>query len=273
MTVCTVTLALSIVAPAYNEESCIEEFVEETCRTVGQLGLPYELICVDDGSTDRTGALLLALRDRWSSLRPCTLDGHHGQSAALWAGIAMARGEIIVLMDSDLQNDPADVAVLLARLRVGDDHCVVGVRRVRRDGWLRRVSSRLANRVALLITGCPVTDAGCGLKAARADVLRSLPFFRGAHRFIPTLIGGAGGRVVEVDVNHRPRPRGRSKYGHGLGRTWSALADALGVRWMTSRRLRFAVSEPAARLSPASPRQQDREEHDQQEGRWTAGSF
>src|SRR3954463_8022826 len=188
MTVCIMTVALSIVAPTWNEESCIDEFVEETCQTVGQLGLPYELICVDDGSTDRTGALLLALRDRRPSLRPCTLDGHHGQSAALWAGIAMARGAVIVLMASDLQTAPADVAVLLARLRLGDDHCVVGVRRVRRDGWLRRLSSRLANRVALLITGCPVTDAGCGLKVARADVLRRLPFFRGAHRFIATLI-------------------------------------------------------------------------------------
>jgi glycosyltransferase involved in cell wall biosynthesis len=256
------TLRISVVAPAYNEAACIEEFVAETSQAMEWLGVPYELVCVDDASSDATPEVLGALRAAFPALRVLRLDAHHGQSAALWAGIRAARGEVIALMDSDLQNDPGDIGTLVAALGRGTD-CVVGVRRIRRDSWIRRWSSRIANWMGRRITGHAVTDAGCGLKVCRSELLRRVPFFRGAHRFISCLVAAEGGRVLELPVNHRPRPRGRSKYGHGLGRTLVALADALGVRWMERRKLRFAVREAAAPGEVAAAEERKR---------WMAGS-
>ena len=230
---------LSVVAPAYDEAETIGAFVEEVCQRLDALGRPYELVCVDDGSADRTPEILRSLRERHPALRPLALDAHEGQSAAIAAGVRASRGEFIALMDADLQNDPADIAEMLRRVQATEGcDCVVGVRTARRDNWLRRLSSRLANRVAQAITGVAVRDAGCGLKLCRADILKQVPFFRGAHRFLPTLIQMEGGRVVEMTVNHRPRLGGRSKYGSGLGRARVALRDALGVKWLMDRKIR-----------------------------------
>jgi dolichol-phosphate mannosyltransferase len=229
---------LSVVAPAFDEEECIDAFVEETCGVLDGLGLIYELICVDDASSDGTPERLAALRARFPRLRPVRLERHGGQSAALAAGVRLTRGRIIVLMDADLQNDPADIAGLLAQVEgPASPDCAAGVRAVRRDRWLRRTSSRVANWIGWVVTGDPFRDAACGLKVCRADVLKRVPFFRGAHRFVPHLVRAMGGLVVEVPVNHRPRPRGRSKYGHGLGRALVAWRDAFGVRWLKDRAL------------------------------------
>jgi dolichol-phosphate mannosyltransferase len=242
--------ALSVVAPAFNEEEGIEQFVAEVCGELDGFGCTYELICVDDGSTDSTRARLSALCVRFPSLRPVKLDGHYGQSAALAGGIELARGEIIVLIDADLQNDPRDIARLVGVLDAHCD-CVVGVRVRRRDNWLRRLSSRVANWMSRRITREEFSDAGCGLKVCRAPLLKQVPMFRGAHRFFGPLIKQCGGHVKELQVNHRPRMRGQSKYGHGLGRTFTALRDALGVRWLGDRKLRYRVAELAASDAPA----------------------
>ena len=236
---------VSIVAPAFNEQESIEDFVIEVCRTFDASQQPYELICVDDGSTDQTSRVLSGLQARFGRLRLAAFERNHGQSAALAAGVALARGRYIALTDSDLQNDPADIVrlldMLLADTRVD---CLVGVRAQRRDSWLRRISSKIANAVGRWITQAPVRDGACGLKVCRAELLKRVAFFRGAHRFLATLVALEGGRVQEIEVNHRPRLKGESKYGSGLGRTFVALRDALGVRWMMDRRLRYTLKTP-----------------------------
>jgi dolichol-phosphate mannosyltransferase len=259
--------ALSVVAPAFNEQESIEDFVVEMCQHLDALPLrgastgvapagvapagvaspalartTYELICVDDGSSDQTFAHLQELQRRFPRLRPVALDCNHGQSAALAAGVAVARGEIIALIDADLQNDPADVGRLLALLQSNADvDCYVGVRAKRQDNWLRRISSRIANRIGRWITGEYVKDAACGLKVSRAPLLKQVTFFRGAHRFLATLVRLEGGTVREIDVNHRARAKGQSKYGSGLGRTFVALRDAFGVRWLKDRKIRYRL--------------------------------
>jgi glycosyltransferase involved in cell wall biosynthesis len=263
--------ALSVVAPAFNEQESIEDFVVEMCQHLDTLAAPggssvaanalvanaalanaavaeretYEVICVDDGSSDQTFARLLELQQRFPRLRPVALDRNHGQSAALAAGVSVARGEIIALIDSDLQNDPADVGRLFALLQSNTDvDCYVGVRAKRRDTWLRRVSSKIANSIGRWITGEHIKDAACGLKVSRATLLKRVTFFRGAHRFLATLVRLEGGTVHEIDVNHRPRAKGESKYGSGLGRTFIALRDAFGVRWLKDRKIRYKLESP-----------------------------
>lgn len=235
---------LSVIAPAFDEQACIRPFVIEVCETLDAAGESYELVCVDDGSSDATAAILGSLRAEFPALRVLVLDRHQGQSAALAAGIAASRGEIVALIDCDLQNDPADISTMMALI---DDNgaydCVVGVRARRHDGWLRRIISRVANGLAARITRHRFRDGACGLKVCRGALLRRIPFFRGAHRFVPTLVALEGARVVEMEVNHRARAAGRSKYGNGLAWALGALRDALGVRWLADRRVRAAVRE------------------------------
>jgi dolichol-phosphate mannosyltransferase len=236
---------VSIVAPAFNEQESIEDFVVEVCRNLDASHEPYELICVDDGSTDQTSLVLIQLSARFPALRLAAFERNHGQSAALAAGVTLARGRYIALTDSDLQNDPADIVRLLGMLlRNAGVDCMVGVRAQRRDSWLRRISSKIANAVGRWITRAPVRDAACGLKVCRAEFLKRVTFFRGAHRFLATLVALEGGRVEELEVNHRPRLKGESKYGSGLGRTFVALRDAFGVRWMMDRRIRYTLKAP-----------------------------
>lgn len=235
---------ISVIAPAFDEEDCIERFVAEVYRAMESTGRRFELLCVNDGSSDGTAHRLQELGARFSRLRPLSLDQHHGQSAALAAGIAQSRGGLLVLMDADLQNDPSDIATLLELMeRQPGLAGVAGVRVSRCDNWIRRVSSAVANRCAGVITGDRVQDAGCGLKVFRAPALKRVRFFAGAHRFLPTLVRMEGGRVIEVPVSHRPRQHGRSKYGLGLGRTLTAMRDALGVRWLMERRHDVRISD------------------------------
>jgi dolichol-phosphate mannosyltransferase len=229
---------LSLVAPAHDEEECIEEFLVEVHGVLGALGVSFEIICIDDGSTDQTLKALDRMKPRIPELRVLALENRQGQSAALAAGVQAARGTVIALIDSDLQNDPADLERLL---QVLEDQplvqAVVGRRRVRIDPWIRRWSSVIANRMAAWMVEEPGCDAGCGLKVFRSALLKGIRPFRGMHRFLVPLARLEGALVVEVDVNHRPRRLGRSKYGSGLSRASAALCDALGVRWMQSRRL------------------------------------
>jgi len=235
---------LSLVAPVYNERECIEEFVREADLELEKLGRSYEIVCVDDGSQDGSREVLVGLKPRFPALRVVGLERNCGQSAAFAAGVQFARGALIALMDADLQNDPADIPRLLAVLEGPErPDCVAGCRAARRDNWLRRLSSRIANRVRIWITHDPVRDTGCSLKLFRAEYLKRVKFYRGMHRFLTTLIRMEGGTVREVDVHHRPRPKGTPKYGHGLGRTFTALRDAFAVRWMQSRCLRYKAEE------------------------------
>jgi len=231
---------LSIVVPAYDEAPSLRTLHREIGEALAKLGRPWELVWVDDGSTDATLAVMRELAAEDPRVRVVALDGNHGQSAALDAGFRRARGEVLATLDADLQNDPADLPRLLTALDRAD--VVNGVRQGRRDGWVRRVSSRIANRFRNWATGDAVTDVGCSLRVMRAEYVRRVKLFRGLHRFLPTLLRMEGARVTELPVSHRPRVHGRSKYGIG-NRLFAGLHDVFAVRWMQSRVLRYRVVE------------------------------
>ncbi len=222
---------VSVVIPVYNEAESLGPLFAELGAALDALDRPAEIVAVDDGSTDDSFATLLGLRASQPRLRIVRLARNYGQTAALAAGLEHARGPIVVSLDADLQNDPADIPRLLAALR--DDVDVVnGWREPRRDPWLtRRLPSQLANRLISLVTGTSLHDYGCTLRAMRASVARELRLYGEMHRFIPALAADLGARVVEVRVNHRPRTMGRSKY--GLSRTLRVVLDLLTVKFLS----------------------------------------
>lgn len=233
---------VSIVVPAHNEAESLETLAGEIRRAMdgGPGGPAYELLFVDDGSTDRTPAVLRRLAEADGRVRVVRQRRRAGQSAALDAGFRRARGAVVVTLDADLQNDPADIPRLLSELPGYDLVC--GVRTRRRDDWLRRASSRIANGVRNRLTDERIADVGCSLKAYRAEVLNRVPMYDGMHRFLPTLMRLAGARVKEVPVGHRPRLHGETKYGVG-NRLWKGLADLAAVRWMQRRWIDRGLSE------------------------------
>jgi glycosyltransferase involved in cell wall biosynthesis len=193
---------------------------------------------VDDGSTDGTREALLALQPRYPALRVLRFRRNAGQSAAFLAGFEAARGEVVVTLDADLQNNPADIPRLLRELEGKD--AVLGVRAKRRDSFLRRASSRVANAVRRAATGDGLTDVGCSLKAVRREHLVDLPRFDGVHRFFGTLLVWKGVRLVEVPVDHRPRRAGRAKY-NLRNRAFRTLLDLLAMRWLRARTVRYEI--------------------------------
>ena len=236
----TADLDLSVVLPVHNEAESLPLLWQELADVLARGGWSAEVIFVDDGSTDGSGAFLRALCARDPRVRLVRLQGNHGLSAAMDAGLRRARGQVIVTMDSDLQNDPRDIDTLLAALEGWD--AVTGWRRDRHDSWLKRMSSRIGNSVRNLVMRDTVRDSACSLRAMRRHCLADLPRFRGFHRFIPNLLRLAGHRVLEVPVNHRPRRHGVSHYGV-RNRVWTASQDLLAVRWMKAHRLRYDAEE------------------------------
>lgn len=231
---------ISLVIPLFNEEENLPVLAAEIREALEPLGRSYEVLFVDDGSTDGSPEVLRRLAREDPLVRIVRQRRNAGQSAALDAGFRFARGEIVVTLDADLQNDPADVPRLLAAL--ADCDVVAGVRLARQDDWVRRVSSRIANAVRNRMTHESITDIGCTLKAFRAESLRRIPMFTGMHRFLPTLLKMEGARVVEIPVHHRPRLHGQPKYGIG-NRIWRALVDLFAVRWMQTRWIDRRISE------------------------------
>jgi glycosyltransferase involved in cell wall biosynthesis len=223
---------LSIVIPVYNEEENVEPLVREITAAMNPLAKSYEIIIVDDGSGDRTFAILAGLRRRTPNLRAIGLRRNFGQTAALAAGMTHARGEIVVLMDGDGQNDPADIPAMLAELDRGAD-LVCGWRFERRDAFLsRRLPSLMANRLISWATRVKLHDYGCTLKAMRREVAAHLKLYGEMHRFIPAIAYERGARIAEMKVHHRPRLRGSTKY--GIGRTFRVILDLLTVKFLIS---------------------------------------
>ena len=231
---------ISIVIPAYNESENLVPLWEELRSTLVTLKRSFEVIIVDDGSRDATLDVLRSIRRAAPELRILRFGSNSGQTAAFLAGFAAARGDVVVTLDADRQNDPADIASLLARIPEYD--AAVGFRARRRDSWVRLASSRVANAVRNALSGDDIIDTGCTLKAFRRECLDELPRFSGMHRFFPTLIRMRGFRVCQLPVGHRPRVAGRSKYGIG-NRVFRAFHDLLAVRWMKSRRIHYTVTE------------------------------
>ncbi len=222
--------ALSVVVPVFNEEESRPLLHPEIVAALEGRGEEFEILYVDDGSTDGSARILRSLAGSDRRVRRVSLRRNFGQTAALAAGFDLARGETVVTMDADLQNDPADIPALLARIREGFD-IVSGWRRQRRDTFLtRRLPSALANRLLRRMTGVPIHDSGCTLKAYRSNLLRRLPLYAEMHRFLPALGAFAGARVTEVEVGHRPRRFGRSKY--GITRTFRVVLDLMTVKML-----------------------------------------
>jgi dolichol-phosphate mannosyltransferase len=224
---------ISVVVPVFNEEENMSILQSELHAAL--TGLDYEIIFVDDGSSDRTAAKI----ENSPQIRSLRFEKNTGQSAAIYAGLNAARGATIVLIDGDLQNDPADIPKLLAEISRGAD-LVCGYRARRQDTLSKRLTSRIANFVRSRYTKDGVRDTGCTLKAMRRECVGALVPFKGMHRFIPALVKNAGYRLVEVPVSHRPRRFGKSKYGLG-NRALRATIDMFGVRWLLSRQLNYRI--------------------------------
>jgi glycosyltransferase involved in cell wall biosynthesis len=220
---------ISVVIPVYNEVDNVRDLHAELTAALEPLGRPYEILLVDDGSKDGTVPLLLAIERDDPRVRVIRLRRNFGQTAAFSAGFDHARGDVIVTSDGDLQNDPRDIPALLARLDEGFD-MVCGWRRKRQDSFSRVLPSRIANGLISWSTGVHLHDYGCSLKAIRADVVKGLRLYGEMHRFIPAVASWMGVSVDEMEVNHRPRMRGSSKY--GIGRTVRVMLDLFTVKFM-----------------------------------------
>ena len=223
-------LNLSVVVPLYNEEESLPHLVEQLLSALRTTDEAFELVLVDDGSSDRTAKVLAKLSAEVPEVVAVLLRKNYGQTAAMAAGFDVAGGEVIVSLDGDLQNDPADIPMLLAKLREGYD-LVSGWRHQRQDAALqRKLPSRIANRLIGQVTGVRLHDYGCSLKAYRREVLSDMRLYGELHRFLPALAFIEGARITEVKVNHRARQFGSSKY--GIDRTFRVLMDLLTVWFM-----------------------------------------
>ncbi len=229
----------SIIIPVYNEQESLDALHGELMDVVRALGAESEVIYVDDGSTDRSRQMLEGFIAKDPVVRAVLLDRNRGQSTALVAGFRAARGEFIITMDADLQNNPADIVRLLPWLEQAD--VVNGRRAKRNDSWVRKISSRIGNGFRNWLTRETVSDVGCSLRIVRAAFLKDVPFFRGMHRFLPTLLRMQGARVVEVPVTHRPRFAGQAKYGI-RNRLFVGFVDVFGVCWLQRRKIEYSAT-------------------------------
>ncbi|MEK6601233.1 MAG: glycosyltransferase family 2 protein [Candidatus Binatota bacterium] len=223
---------LSVVVPVYNEEESLEPLIGEIRLALEPLGKSYELIVVDDGSTDGTYALLSRLHKAERRIKVLRFKRNFGQTAAIAAGLAYAQGEVVVAMDGDGQNDPKDIPALLEKLDEGYD-LVSGWRSPRRDPlWRRQLPSLMANGLISWLTQVKLHDYGCTLKAIRREVAKELKLYGEMHRFIPAIAYERGARITEIKVHHRPRQRGKSKY--GIARTFRVILDLVTVKFLMS---------------------------------------
>jgi glycosyltransferase involved in cell wall biosynthesis len=224
-------MTLSIVIPLYNEEENIRELHEKLKKTLDSLKKEYEILFIDDGSTDKTLSILEEIQEQDKRVLILSLRRNFGQTAAFAAGFDFARGDVICTMDGDLQNDPADIPKLLELMK--DNDLVSGWRKKRKDPFLtRRLPSRIANWLISNVTGVKLHDYGCSLKAYRRDVIKNLKLYGEMHRFIPAVASWYGVRIAEVETVHYPRLKGRSKY--GISRTIKVVLDLITVKFLQS---------------------------------------
>lgn len=224
--------AVSILVPLFNEEESIGPLWQAIRVAMDEARLDYELLLVDDGSSDGTWNICCALASHEPRIRAIRFRRNFGQTPAMAAGIEHARGQVIVTMDGDLQNDPRDIPALVARLDEGYD-LVVGWRYDRKDRMIsRKIPSRIANWLIGKVTGIPIKDNGCSLKAYRAALIKSVPLYSEMHRFIPAMARMSGARIAEMKVQHHPRRFGTSKY--GISRTWRVLLDLVGIKTLSA---------------------------------------
>lgn len=235
------SIDLSLILPVYNEEKCIVSTIEEAHQVLSSLPYQFEILAVDDGSVDRTNAVLRGLLQKIDQLRVLTLNPNSGQSAAFGVGFRYSKGCVIVVMDSDGQNDPADIPQLLDGLENHDVCC--GYRINRQDPLSKTIGGKLANKVRDYVLKDGIIDTGCSLKAFKAHIVRDLPMLEvleGMHRFLPNLAKMKGASINQIPVRHRPRLTGQSKYTN-LKRLSQTIWDLWAVKWMQKRYRRFDV--------------------------------
>ncbi|MGH9353145.1 MAG: glycosyltransferase family 2 protein [Terriglobia bacterium] len=251
MTEPTRHISLSLVIPVFNEAENIQPLAALLKTTLVGFSEAAEILFVDDGSTDATLSELRRAQESDPRIRILRFRINLGQTAAMEAGFHHARGEAVVTLDGDLQNDPADIPGLVEKLKDWDVVCGVRVRR--QDSWLKRISSRIANGFRNWATGDDIVDTGCTLKAFRAERVRSLKLYRGMHRFLPTLLKMRGCRVLQVPVSHHPRRAGKTKYGT-WGRLVKGLQDLYAVRWMKKNWIDYDGKLDIFENSPEDPK-------------------
>ena len=231
---------ISVVVPVYNEEENLPILISKLVEVLGPLGKTYEMIFVDDGSKDRSREILKGMMSTYPQIRILGFKYNCGETAAGAAGLQEARGDIVFTIDADLQNDPQDIPVMLEYLKEYD--MVTGWRQKREDTWVKRKTSRMANRIRNRLSGESIRDSGCTFRAYRRECLQNLKLYKGMHRFMPTLVKMEGFRVIEIPIAHHPRQFGVSKY-TTWNRMWRALVDLLAVRWMKSRHIHYEIEE------------------------------
>lgn len=222
-------MRLSIILPIYNEVGSIEELYREIKEVVDRLGISYEMIAINDGSTDRSYEIIEKIAKSDKNFKVISFSKNYGQTAAISAGLDVAQGEILMPMDSDLQNNPYDIPNFLRLINEGYD-VVSGWRKDRKDSLLRRLPSQIANRLISYITNIRIHDFGCMMKAYRREVIKDTHFYGEMHRFMPVLVGWHGAKITEIVVNHRPRKYDKSKY--GISRTFRVILDLLTVKFL-----------------------------------------
>lgn len=233
--------SFSIIVPVFNEEDNLPVLFAEIHKAVSGLGKTWEVLFVDDGSTDRSLDVIKRLAAEHPEARYVSFCCNCGQSAAFGAGFRYAKGDVVITIDADLQNDPADIPAMLREYERGFD-MVIGWRARRQDTFTKRIASKIANAIRNRLSHETVKDTGCSLKVMRTELARRLPMFTGMHRFLPTLMKMEGASMSEMKVNHRPRLHGTSKYGT-FSRAKTAFFDLLAIRWMQRRHVCVDVRE------------------------------
>ncbi len=228
----------SIIVPLKDEEGNIQALIEETEPVMESLKQPWEMILVDDGSVDKTREILTRLSSSRKFLRPLHFTKNFGQSAAFDAGFKAARGEFVITLDGDRQNDPADIPKLIEQMK--DFDLVCGIRQKRRDTPVKRITSFLANKIRSKFLNDGIQDTGCSLKLYRRSCLETIKLYQGMHRFLPALFQIEGYKVGQIPVRHRERTHGKTKYNF-LNRSFNTVFDMLAVRWMRQRKLNYQI--------------------------------
>lgn len=231
---------ISFVIPVYNEEDNLNTLFEELQRVAVSLESRHEILFVDDSSTDNSLSIIRSLTQKSCEVKYLAFAKNSGQSAALYAGFQKAAGDVIITMDADMQNDPADIPKLVGFY--GQYDMINGWRVNRQDNISKKIGSKIGNFVRNSLTWETIHDTGCSLKVMNAEMLKRIKMFRGLHRFLPTLMRLEGARILEVPVRHRPRMHGVSKYSN-LRRGIEGLYDVLAVRWMIKRHLKIQIKE------------------------------
>jgi dolichol-phosphate mannosyltransferase len=231
---------ISVVVPVYNEEENLRVLIPQIAEVLKPLGKTFEMIFVDDDSKDQSRQLLKKMALEYPQIRILGFKKNCGETAAGAAGIKEARGRIVITIDADLQNDPKDIPRMLDYLKEYD--MVTGWRQKREDSWVKRITSRIANRIRNSLSGEEIQDSGCTFRAYKRECLQEIKLYKGMHRFIPTLVKMEGFRVIEIPIAHHPRQFGVSKY-TTWNRMWRAFIDLLAVKWMKSRHIHYEIEE------------------------------